>query len=423
MPLVAAGLSGVSSMSLEWFYKHGALVVGPVSTEEFRSRASSGGIRHDTLVRQGLTGKWVEARTIRELFAEPVQFDEVAEIAVAPLDLQAAAASVAGSKAVPTEPQGTPTAENLKRIENRMASLARENVVWRWVCAGLLVGLMATIAWAQRDNDGGTTPPRDLRANIDPRPQLQELIRARRIELQNDAGEVLSLTPSGLTLSEGKPQGAGAVVGKSMTINPLLGIRMRDGDQQTVQIAPDVGGGGMIVLSSTVEANKSSAHLSSVFGLDLSDNHGNTQVLMRNSDSGGLIVVKSESKDDKSAVVVNKSGIGVSNRNGIEVASIEDAGGGSITLTDGRAQLNPEDVKRRLANKELTAAERKEISEKGRGAPLVTIGSSEGGGGIIEVFNPLRKRIASLQCSKANKGMLSVGDVNGQNETFVTPER
>ena len=52
-----------------WYYKLGPIVAGPLSVEEIRSKAAEGGLRPETLVREGASGSWVEARSINGLFS------------------------------------------------------------------------------------------------------------------------------------------------------------------------------------------------------------------------------------------------------------------------------------------------------------------------------------------------------------------
>ncbi len=54
-----------------------------------------------------------------------------------------------------------------------------------------------------------------------------------------------------------------------------------------------------------------------------------------------------------------------------------------------------------------------------RNLPAVSLGLTDVGGNI-EVRNTLGKTVAVVQSSKANEGLISVGDVNGQPQRFLS---
>lgn len=79
---------------------------------------------------------------------------------------------------------------------------------------------------------------------------------------------------------------------------------------------------------------------------------------------------------------------------------------GGITLAGGNLILAGGGIT--LAGGDLLA-----YSEKGQ--KLVALGETEGsGGGIIDVFNTLGKRVATMQSNKTNEGLVAVYDVNGE---------
>ncbi|MEX1028284.1 MAG: hypothetical protein WD049_09825 [Candidatus Paceibacterota bacterium] len=55
--------------------------------------------------------------------------------------------------------------------------------------------------------------------------------------------------------------------------------------------------------------------------------------------------------------------------------------------------------------------------------PLCEIGISKTGGGIVDVFNPLGKKVVSIQADKSNKGMVVVSDLNGNHQEYLSPTR
>ena len=86
------------------------------------------------------------------------------------------------------------------------------------------------------------------------------------------------------------------------------------------------------------------------------------------------------------AVRLTEAGISTRNAEGKELVSIgatEDSGGGAIWTCSAKGKVE------------------------------ARIGSTEGGGGSIDVYNPFGKEVASLQCDKANCGLLWVCDQNG----------
>ncbi|MBU4272302.1 MAG: hypothetical protein KKE86_14320 [Planctomycetes bacterium] len=60
------------------------------------------------------------------------------------------------------------------------------------------------------------------------------------------------------------------------------------------------------------------------------------------------------------------------------------------------------------------------IDEKGK--PAVTICDGNGGGGILEVFNPLGNSVVNVQANKENHGMVAVCDHNGEPKRALVGE-
>lgn len=55
-------------MAVGWFVRRGAEVLGPLSAAGLHRLTVAGQISHNTLVRRGINGPWVEARQVPALF-------------------------------------------------------------------------------------------------------------------------------------------------------------------------------------------------------------------------------------------------------------------------------------------------------------------------------------------------------------------
>lgn len=186
--------------------------------------------------------------------------------------------------------------------------------------------------------------------------------------------------------------------------------------------------------------------------IELSDNAGNSTVILPESivikgkgsemaaltthvitigtDNGASITMSAKGSATGGAAVFSiVNGIG---KPAVSISTNGDSGG-MILLHDGRTgpdsgqQLNAALAKIVSADLAEKNANRSDAEKKAIfGAPpnnTVSIGTGETGGGYLNIYNTLGKRVASLQCSKANGGLAVASDVNGENDGFLSPRR
>ena len=75
-----------------------------------------------------------------------------------------------------------------------------------------------------------------------------------------------------------------------------------------------------------------------------------------------------------------------------------------------------------LGKGKRSEAERQRLRQlsESRAPKALRIGIGDNGGGMIDVFSPLKKRVVSIQSNKANQGGVYLGDVNGEIQKILS---
>lgn len=141
------------------------------------------------------------------------------------------------------------------------------------------------------------------------------------------------------------------------------------------------------------------------------DDAGDPKVVVGAKDGCGFLGTVGKNKEKSIFVGADEKGQPVMHLIGTEYYST--VGGDHVVIRDKSSKMA-------LA---LTARDGvSAIGLYGTGAePAMSLSTGQGGGGILEIYNPLGKMVATVQSSKVNSGMVIVRNHNGEKPNTLTP--
>jgi hypothetical protein len=310
----------------------------------------------------------------------------------------------------------TPTAPFVKEdemmtIEERLTQLERNNR--RLTVALVLAGLAAILVVA-----GYMVSPL----------AVPDEVRAHRFSLVDGDGKVRV----GLVVSENVP---------------IFAMFDENGNRQ-IGLGVDKNGPGLNLFDTNGKLRTGLTISKGVPSLDLFDENGKQRARLGSKDGAGLVLYDNNGKMRAGLAVLNNipsldlfdtndkllAQLGV-NEKGQPGLSVYDKSSMSAWLCGGGLSLQNEKNKSRAlfglgdtgpmvilcagdgkgsAMLNVGDAEPSLSLGDAKGNTMVSVGIAEGGGGIVDVYNPLGKRVATLQSTKTNCGMVGVYDQNGE---------
>jgi hypothetical protein len=270
-------------------------------------------------------------------------------------------------------------------IENRVAKLEWKLLVWRWItiALGIVLGVFIYYSQTAKDVTPESTGKRAYTAVQ--KDAGRELVRTKKLEIINDKGEKI------------------AGIESLADDNAILYLDSNKGDACSISV-------GKYGTHFNMNSGKGSEYVSITaatmnnFGiLSVEGDHCKTNIF---KDSVQVIPTDFQRKH-KYAELASKL---KSN-----TATAED-----IRLLDEASQENPAVTIRAT---DMGSGILEIYHPLGQGTskktPLVSIGTTESVGGIVNVCNLLGKIVISAQADKTNKGLLYVTDVNGDVKKFL----